>query len=173
MIMTTMMTMPHPLLITVLLVTAVVVAATMTMKTMMMMPTMPMIPTILFPVLHLVMTPPLLILVPFVMVPIVKMTTMMMTTMTPPLPMPIGDSDDDIMSLSFTNQSLQPHVSASNSSSFIGPSCNLECNAHSKVNRYNIGEDSSDGENEWTSSNKSVLSVLLAAVAPFPPSPVC
>jgi hypothetical protein len=87
--MTTMMTMPHPLLITVLLVTAVVVAATMTMKTMMMMPTMPMMPTIPFPVLHLVMTPPLLILVPFVMVPIVKMTTMMMTTMTPPLPMPL------------------------------------------------------------------------------------
>jgi hypothetical protein len=33
----------------------------------------------------------------------------------------VGGSDDEIMSLSFTNQSLQPNVSASDSSSFIGP----------------------------------------------------
>jgi hypothetical protein len=30
----------------------------------------------------------------------------------------------------------------------------------SKVNRYNVVEDSSDGENEWTSSNESVSSVV-------------
>jgi hypothetical protein len=33
----------------------------------------------------------------------------------------VGGSDDDIMPLSFTNQSLQLNVSASDSSSFIGP----------------------------------------------------
>ena len=33
----------------------------------------------------------------------------------------VGGRDDDIMSLSCTNQSLQPNVSASDSSSFIGP----------------------------------------------------
>jgi hypothetical protein len=51
--------------------------------------------------------------------------------------------DDDIMSLSYTNQSLQPHISASDSSSYIGPHPYLECNACSKVNRYDIKEDSS------------------------------
>jgi hypothetical protein len=33
----------------------------------------------------------------------------------------VGGSNDDITSLSYTNQSLQPNVSASESSSFIGP----------------------------------------------------
>jgi hypothetical protein len=66
----------------------------------------------------------------------------------------VGGSDDDIMSLSFTNQSLQPNVSASDSSSFIGPQCNLEHNAHSKVKRYDVGEDSADAENEWSSYDK-------------------
>jgi hypothetical protein len=47
----------------------------------------------------------------------------------------VSGSDDDIMSLSFTNQSLQPNVSASDSSSFIGPHHNLEQNAHLKVKR--------------------------------------
>jgi hypothetical protein len=37
------------------------------------------------------------------------------------------------MSLSSTNQSLQPHVSSSNSSSFIGPHYNPECNAYQKL----------------------------------------
>jgi hypothetical protein len=72
----------------------------------------------------------------------------------------VATNDADIMSLSFTNQSLQPDVSASDSSSFIDPHHNPECNTNSKVNRYNIAEDSSDGENEWTSSNKSVLRVF-------------
>jgi hypothetical protein len=107
------------------------------------------------------------------MVAIVKMTTMMMTTMTAPLPMLVyasllvviitkavgstsnaindcvncnasGGSDHDIMLLSCTNKSLQP--SASDASSFIGPRCNLEHNTHLKVNRYDVGEDSSDGK---------------------------
>ena len=72
----------------------------------------------------------------------------------------VSGSDDDIMSLSFTNQSLQPNVSASDSSSFIGPCCNLECNAHLKVKRYDIGEDSSDDETEWSSSDEHVWSVV-------------
>ncbi len=58
----------------------------------------------------------------------------------------VGGSDDDIMTLSFTNKSLQPNVSASDSSSFIGLHHNLEHNAHLKVKRYNVGEDSSHGE---------------------------
>jgi hypothetical protein len=50
----------------------------------------------------------------------------------------VSGSDDDIMSLSFTNQSLQPNVSASDSSSFIGPHRNLECNAHSKIKSQEV-----------------------------------
>ena len=83
----------------------------------------------------------------------------------------VGGSDDDIMSLSFTNQSLQPNVSASDSSSFIGPCHNLECNAHSKVKRYDIGEDSSDGETVWSSSNEHVLSVVCGSGS-IPQSPI-
>jgi hypothetical protein len=48
-------------------------------------------------------------------------------------------SKEDYTSLSFTNQSLQPNVSASESSLFIGPHCNPKCNAHSKVKSYDIG----------------------------------
>jgi hypothetical protein len=33
----------------------------------------------------------------------------------------VGGRNDDIMSLSCTNQSMQPNVSESDSSSFIGP----------------------------------------------------
>jgi hypothetical protein len=71
----------------------------------------------------------------------------------------VGGRNDDIMSLSCTNQSLQPNVSASDSSSFIGPHCNPKWNAHSKVKRYNVREDSSDGENECSSSDECVSSV--------------
>jgi hypothetical protein len=76
------------------------------------------------------------------------------------------------MSLSFTNQSLQPNVSASNSSLFIGPCHNLECNACSKVNRKDVGEDSSDVENKWSSSNESVSSVVCGSgsITPKPHS---
>ncbi len=66
-----------------------------------------------------------------------------------------GGSDDDIMSLS-----LQPYDSASDSSSFIGPHHNLEWNARSKVKRYNVREDSSDGENKCSSSDERVSSVV-------------
>jgi hypothetical protein len=59
------------------------------MKTMMMIPTMPMIPTIAFPILHLLMSPPLLIKVSFVMAPIVKRTTAMMRTTISHPPMPL------------------------------------------------------------------------------------
>jgi hypothetical protein len=69
-------------------------------------------------------------------------------------------ADDDIMSLSCTNQSLQPNYSASDSSSFICPHHNPEWNACSKVKRYDIREDSSDGEYECSSSNKHVSSVV-------------
>jgi hypothetical protein len=64
------------------------------------------------------------------------------------------------MSFSCTNQSLQPNVSTSDSSSFVSPHHNLEWNACLKVKRYNVGEDSSDGENECSSSNKLVSSVV-------------
>jgi hypothetical protein len=37
------------------------------------------------------------------------------------------------MSLSCTNQSLQPNVSASDSCSFIHPHCNPKWNAHAEV----------------------------------------
>ncbi len=47
----------------------------------------------------------------------------------------VGGSDDDIMLLSCTNESLQPNVSASDSSSFFGPCCNPERNACLKVKR--------------------------------------
>ncbi len=84
----------------------------------------------------------------------------------------VGGSDDDIMSLSFSNQLMQPNVSASNSSSFIGPHCNPECNAYSKVKRYDIGEHSSDGKNEWFTSNKCVSSVVCSSgsITPKPHS---
>ncbi len=54
-----------------------------------MMPTMPMMPTIAFPILHLLMSPPLMFKVPFVMAPIVKRTTAMMRTMITHSPMPL------------------------------------------------------------------------------------
>jgi hypothetical protein len=68
-------------------------------------------------------------------------------------------SEEDYISLSCTNQSLQPNVSASESSSFIGPRCNPQWNAHSKVKSYDIGEEPSDGENECSISNEHVSSV--------------
>jgi hypothetical protein len=72
----------------------------------------------------------------------------------------VGGSDDDIMLLSCTNQSLHPNVSASESSSFIDPCCNPKQNACLKFKMYDKGEDSSNGENECSSSNKCVSSVV-------------
>jgi hypothetical protein len=83
----------------------------------------------------------------------------------------VAGSNDGIMSLSFTNQSLEPEVSASDSSSFICPHCNLEKNTHSKVKRYDIGEDSSDGENEWSSSDEHVSSVVCGSQS-ITPKPI-
>jgi hypothetical protein len=69
-------------------------------------------------------------------------------------------SKEDYTSLSCTNQSFQPNVSASESSSFTGgPSCNAQWNARSKVKSYNIGEEPSDGENKCSISNEHVSSV--------------
>jgi hypothetical protein len=68
------------------------------------------------------------------------------------------------MTLSFTNKSLQPNVSASDSSSFIGLHHNLEHNAHLKVKRYNVGEDSSHGETaRVVQFQKHVLSVVCGS----------
>jgi hypothetical protein len=76
------------------------------------------------------------------------------------------------MSLTFTNQSLKPNVSASDySSSPPPPNHNPECNACLKVKGYNIGEDSSDGETEWSSSDELVLSVVCTSVS-IPPKPL-
>jgi hypothetical protein len=149
-----------------------------------------------FPILHLAMTPPLLILVPFVMVPIVKMSTIMMTTKTTPLPIPLvlimplmagnnhnavgGTSnaindcnnhnavcgrDDDIMSLSFTNQSLQPHVSDLTLPHILAP-----------IPIWNVmPAQKSTGMisrriHPWTSSNKNVSRVVgsSSSITPMP-----
>jgi hypothetical protein len=66
---------------------------------------------------------------------------------------------EDYISLSCTNQSLQPNVSASETSSFIGPHCNPQWNARSKVKSYDIEEEPSDGENECSISDERVSSV--------------
>jgi hypothetical protein len=50
-------------------------------------------------------------------------------------------SREDYHSLSCTNQSFQPNVSASESSSFIGPHRNAQWNACLKVKSYNIGDE--------------------------------
>jgi hypothetical protein len=69
-------------------------------------------------------------------------------------------SKEDYTSLSCTNQSFQPNVSASESSSFIGPHRNPQWNACSKVKTYDIGEEpSSDEENECSISDECVSSV--------------
>jgi hypothetical protein len=74
------------------------------------------------------------------------------------------------MSLSFTNQSLQLLVSVSNSSSFIGPCHNPEHKCCLKVNRYDIEEHSSDGEDDRNTSDDSVSSVVGSSDS-IPPKP--
>jgi hypothetical protein len=68
-------------------------------------------------------------------------------------------SKEDYISLSCTNQSLQPNVFASESSLFIGPHRNPQWNACSKVKSYDIGEEPSDCENECSISDGRVSSV--------------
>jgi hypothetical protein len=68
-------------------------------------------------------------------------------------------SKEDYISLSCTNQSLQPNVSASETSSFIGPCRNPQWNACSKVKSYDIGEEPSNCENKCSISDESVSSV--------------
>jgi hypothetical protein len=48
------------------------------------------------------------------------------------------------MLLSCTNNSLQQHISSSDSSSLIGLHHNLECNPRAKANSYKVGNDSSE-----------------------------
>jgi hypothetical protein len=70
-----------------------------------------------------------------------------------------------------TSPCKQPHNSSTKLSSFIGPHHNPECYAHSKVNRYYIGEDSSDCENKWTISDESLSSVVgSGSITPKPHS---
>jgi hypothetical protein len=61
------------------------------------------------------------------------------------------------MLLSRTNNSLQQHISSSDSSSLIGLRHNPERNAHAKANSYKVGNDSSEVGNDCFScrSNKS------------------
>jgi hypothetical protein len=91
-----------------------------------------------------------------------KMPIMKPTMMMPPMEMKVQDgthSKENYTLLSCTNQSFQPNVSASESSSFIGPRCNPQWNAHSKVKSYDIGEEPSNGENECSISDEHVSSV--------------
>jgi hypothetical protein len=67
-----------------------------------------------------------------------------------------GHSDDtDVMLLSCTNNSLQQHISSSDSSSPIGLHHNPECNACVKANSYKVGNDSSEVGNDCTSSSSN------------------
>jgi hypothetical protein len=69
-----------------------------------------------------------------------------------------GRSDDtDVMLLSRTNNSLQQHISSSDSSSLIGLCRNPKCNARAKAKSYKLGDDSSEVGNDCfsCSSDKS------------------
>jgi hypothetical protein len=68
-------------------------------------------------------------------------------------------SKEDYTLLSCTNQSLKANVSASESSSFIGPRCNPQWNACLEVKSCDIGEEPFHGENECSISNERVSSV--------------
>jgi hypothetical protein len=57
----------------------------------------------------------------------------------------------DVMLLSCTNNSLQQHISSSDSSSLIGFHHNPGCNACAKANSYKVGNDSSEVGNDYTS----------------------
>jgi hypothetical protein len=61
------------------------------------------------------------------------------------------------MLLSHTNNSLQQHISSSDSSSLIGPRQNPDHNAHTKAHSYKVGDDSSDFGTNCTSSDESAM----------------
>jgi hypothetical protein len=82
-------------------------------------------------------------------------------------------SEEDYTSLSCTNQSLQPNVSASESSSFIGPRRNPQWNACSKVKSYDIGEEPSNLVKTSVPFLMNVYLVLVAAVDPLPQGLIC
>jgi hypothetical protein len=73
------------------------------------------------------------------------------------------------MLLSCTNNSLQQHISSSDSSSLIGLHHNPECNARAKANSYKVGNDSEVG-NDCTSS-RSDESASVDAGDPSIPMP--
>jgi hypothetical protein len=82
-----------------------------------------------------------------------------------------GCSDNiDVMLLSCTNNSLQQHISSSDSSSLIGLHYNLECNARTKANSYKVGNDSSEVGNDCFSSS-SDKSASVDAGDPSIPTP--
>ena len=64
------------------------------------------------------------------------------------------------------NNSLPLHVSSSDSSLFIGPRRNPDRSARSKASSYEIGDDSSEVENQWTSSGESV-SIAVSSDSEF------
>jgi hypothetical protein len=61
------------------------------------------------------------------------------------------------MLLSCTNNSLQQHISSSDSSSLIGPHQNPDRNAPVKAYSYKVGDDSSDFGTDCTSSDESAM----------------
>jgi hypothetical protein len=61
----------------------------------------------------------------------------------------------DVMLLSRTNNSLQQHISSSDSSSLIGLRHNPKCNACVKANSYKVGNDSSEVGYDCTSSSSN------------------
>jgi hypothetical protein len=65
--------------------------------------------------------------------------------------------DTDVMLLSCTNNSLQQHISSSESSSLIGLRHNLNRSARAKANSYKVGNDSSEVGNDcfFCSSDES------------------
>jgi hypothetical protein len=82
-----------------------------------------------------------------------------------------GRSDEtDVMLLSCTNNSLQQHISSSDSSSLIGLHHNPECNTRAKANSYKVGNDSSEIGNDCTSSS-SDKSASVDAGNPSIPMP--
>jgi hypothetical protein len=82
-----------------------------------------------------------------------------------------GRSDDtDVMLLSRTNNSLQQHISSSDSSSLIGLRRNPERNARAKANSYKVGDDSSEVGNDCFSCS-SDESASVHASDPSMPMP--
>jgi hypothetical protein len=72
------------------------------------------------------------------------------------------------MLLLCTNNSLQQHISSSDSSSLIGLRCNPECNACAKANSYKVGNDSLEVGNDCTSSSSNESASVYAGDPSIP-----